>query len=85
MIADALLLLSLTLSMKTEWNYQLSAMKEAFDCLLEDDVPGAVHALGDAVDHANRDGWTEDRPEAVHCLALFRLLTNPANKSEDAA
>ncbi|MGY0197689.1 hypothetical protein ACWA7J_21705 [Leptothrix sp. BB-4] len=59
-------------------NYQRGQLQAARDHLEVDNVPAAVHALGDAVDHAHRPGWTETRDEVAVCIKAFRILTEKA-------
>jgi hypothetical protein len=38
-------------------------------------IAAAVQALGDAIDHAHRDGFTEERDEVRACEQAFNILT----------
>ena len=66
-------------------NYQRDALEEALEHLRNNDIPSAVHVLGDAVDHAHRPGWTETRPEVAVCVEAFRLLTNSVRQEGGVA
>ena len=56
-------------------NYQQDALRESRAYLERHDITKAITVLGDACDHAFRDGWTEDRPESYVCKDVFDLLT----------
>ena len=58
-----------------ELNYQQESLREARAHLERNEIDKAISVLGDACDHAFRDGWTEDRPESYVCKEVFDLLT----------
>lgn len=66
-------------------NYQRGCLQEALEFLCNHDIPGAIHTLGDAIDHAHRDGWTETRPEVAVCVMVFDLLTKGVRQEGGAA
>ena len=51
------------------------AAEKSLDAVIQQHVAEAVQTLGDAVDHAHRDGWTETRKEVAVCVEAFRILT----------
>lgn len=58
-----------------ELNYQQDALREARAHLERNEIHKAISVLGDACDHAFRDGCTETRLEADVCKGVFDLLT----------
>ncbi len=60
-----------------EWtmNYERDCLEEAAELLRKRKYEKAIHVLGKGCDHAWRDKWTEDRPEAFACKEAFDILT----------
>lgn len=60
-----------------EWsmNYERDQLFEALAHLHDGDIELAISSLGKGVDHANREDFTEGRPEAQACKVAFNVLT----------
>ena len=56
-------------------NYERGSLHEALWLLNAYEIERAIHALGDGCEHAYRDGYAEDRPEARACKKAFDILT----------
>lgn len=67
-----------------EWtvNYERESLYEALSWINNCELEEAVATLGQAVEHAFREKWTETRPEADACKEAFDILTE---KTDPAA
>lgn len=57
-------------------NFERNCLEDALDALESGNVEKAISALGQGSDHAWRDDYTEDRPEAYACKEAFDILTD---------
>jgi hypothetical protein len=73
-IAACIIAVELT-TREENFTYQRGCLREALEFLCDHDMPGAIHALGNAIDHAYRPDWTETRPEVAVCEEAFQVLT----------
>lgn len=60
-----------------EWtaNYERESLYEALSSINDCDLEDAIATLGQAVEHAFREKFSETRPEAEACKQAFDILT----------
>lgn len=60
-----------------EWtmNAERDRLYEALSFLHDDEIESAISSLGQGVEHAYRENFSETRPEAQACKAAFDVLT----------